>query len=195
VERAGAAIDEGAEIAPGAGEGGGLLRAEIVDGGEAALPLLGAAFGALDGGWRMQALNPGGALRLGCEPVAGDEVEDEIGGAAGEAPETFAALAPEHRLDLVWIVFEAGDDLPAIASRCAPARRLGIEGDDADSRFGEMQRSREAEIAGADDENVRLEREVERRGRRRGDRGLFPEIGVAARHPPAHHRRISSSAG
>jgi hypothetical protein len=138
VERSGAMIDEGAEIAPGTGEGGGFRRAEILDRGAAALPLLGAALGALDGGGGMQALDPGAALRLGYKTVAGDEIEDEFGDPAGEAPETLAALAPEHRLELVGIVFESWNDLSAVAPRGAPARRLGIERHDVGSRLGEM---------------------------------------------------------
>ena len=85
-------------------------------GGAATLPLCDAALGAFNGGSRVQALNPGRALRFGGKAVAGDKSEDEIGSAAGEAPETLTALTSQHRLDFVGVVFEARNDLTAVAS-------------------------------------------------------------------------------
>ena len=58
------------------------------------------------------------------------EIEHEIRGAACKAPKALATLTAEHRLELAGIVFEAGDDLAAIAARRPPPGHLGIDDDD-----------------------------------------------------------------
>ena len=96
----------------------------------------------------MHALDPGGAARLRLETEPRHEAEHEIRGAAGEAPQPLTAFAPNTASMSIRIVFEARNQLSAIAARGAPARRMGVEDDDAAAGFGEMERRRETEIAG-----------------------------------------------
>ena len=60
-------------------------------------------------------------MRLAGNLVAGDELEDEIGGTAGDLPHAPAHVHAELLLQFVRIVLEPRDDLPAIASGSAPA--------------------------------------------------------------------------
>ena len=101
----------------------------------------------------MDALDPGGALRLRPEAEPLDQVEHEIRRTAGETPQPLAALVAERGLDCVGIVFEARDELAAIAAGGAIAGRLRFEDDDVAAGLGDMERRREAEIAGADDQD------------------------------------------
>src|ERR1700677_3114080 len=128
----------------------------------------------------MDALHPSAAARLGSEAEALDEVEHEIRGPTGEAPQALAALAAERGLDLIGIVFEAGNQLSAVAAGCAPARRLGLEDDGVAAGLRDMKRRGKAEIARADDENLRWGDADERLEPKRRDRRFLPQIGEAA---------------
>ena len=78
---------------------------------------------------RMRALDPAVAHVRHVHPMLGDEVEHGIGGAAGECDQLRAALAAEHRFQVVRIVFQPRDHLPAIAPGPAVARLLRLQHD------------------------------------------------------------------
>ena len=170
---------------------GGLGAVEIGDGRAASPPLLGSRAARARPPSRSatpwtQAVRRASAV----EPMPRDEVEDDIGRRAGEAPQPLAALGAELRLDLVRIVLQARNDLAAVAARRAPAGRMRVEHDDVRARLGEVQRRRQPEIARADDEHVARECSPSSGGRPGAcDRALLPEVGV-----PAHAAGLSSSA-
>jgi hypothetical protein len=128
----------------------------------------------------MDSLDPRRPARLGPEAEAFDQGEHKIGRAAGKAPEPLAALAAERRLDVVGIIFQSGNQLPAVATGCAIPRRLRLEDDYVAAGLRDMKRRREAEIAGADNQHVGAGLAIKRLDCRRRDRGLFPQVGETA---------------
>ena len=64
-------------------------------------------------------------------PCLLDQVEHDVGRFADEVDQAFAALGAELLLQLVRIVFQAGNHLPAIAARAAPARLMRFQHHDA----------------------------------------------------------------
>ena len=86
--------------------------------------------------------------------MAGDELEDEIGGTTGDLPHPPAHLRAELLLELVWIVLESRDDLPAVASGSAPAGFCRVEHHHVRAALGQVERRRQARVAGADHRDV-----------------------------------------
>src|SRR5205085_5528769 len=132
------------------------------DRGAAPLPLLRSPLDQADIRGREGRLDPPASARVAVDPMAGDEIEHGIGRRTRDAYEMLPRLRAEHRDDVVRIVFETGNDLTAIAARCAPSRLAGFEDNDRDSGFGEMQGSGQARITGTDDRDVGLARCVDR---------------------------------
>ena len=120
------------------------------------------------------------ALTIAILAEALDEVEHEIHGPAGESPQALASLAAERGLDFIGVVFEAGNQLSAVAAGGAPARRLGFEDDGVSAGLGDVERRGKTEIAGADDQDLRVGGADERLESRRRDRRFLPQIGEAA---------------
>ncbi len=180
MQTARAAIDESADVDIRAGQAFGLRGLDVGDVGSAALPLLCASAGAQSRLLGMNALDPSGAASLGFEAEALDESEHEIRRPAGETPQPFAALATERALDFIGVVFEAGNQLSAVAAGGAPARRLGFEDDGVSAGLGDVERRGKAEIAGADDEDLRVGGADERLKSRRRDRRFLPKVSEAA---------------
>ena len=86
--------------------------------------------------------------------MAGDELEDEIGGTTGDLPHPPAHVRAELLLQLVWIVLESRDDLPAIASGSAPAGLCRVEHHHVRAALGQVEGRRQARVAGADHRDV-----------------------------------------
>ena len=180
VEAAGAPIDKGAEIQIGAYPALGFLRIDIGDVGAAPSPLFGARARLLRRLLGMNALNPGGAPRLRPQAQALDQVEDEIRGSPRETPEPRAARFAERGFDVIRIVFEPGNDLAAVAAGCAISGPLGLEDHDFAARLCKVEGGGQAEVAGANDEDIGADLAGERDGFRRRDRRLLPEVGEAS---------------
>ena len=115
--------------------------------------------------------------RLARDLVAANQIEREIGSAVGERNHAAAELGAEIGFDLVGIMLESGIDLPAIAARGAPARLLRFQHDRVHAQLRQMQRARQPRKAAADDRHGDASVAIERRCRRRRNRGL----GVKAR--------------
>lgn len=88
--------------------------------------------------------------------MAFDVPEYGVGWLAREFDKTLAALGAETGDDFVRIGLEAGDDLPAIASRGAPSRVRRVKHYDALAAFRGSQGGREAGDAGADNRKLRV---------------------------------------
>jgi hypothetical protein len=123
-------------------------------------------------GGGMRGLDPAALACPAFDAVLRDQREDAIGGAAGEPHQSFAAVAPVTRDELVGIVLEARDDLPAVAAGGAITDVMRFEHGDLASRFGKRDRAREPRIAGTDHSdvgfNALFERACLRCERRRG---------------------------
>ena len=78
-----------------------------------------------------------------CRPWRRTRSKTNIRGRAGEAPEASADLGAEHRLQFVRVVFQARNDLAAIAPRRSPTRRVRLGQHHVRTRFGQMQRRRQ----------------------------------------------------
>src|SRR5205085_10466141 len=112
------------------------------------------------------------------QTMARNQVEDDIGSGAGEAPDPLAALLTEHRLDLAWIVLQTWDDLPAVAARCAPTRLMTVCHHHVDAGLREMQGRREPQVTGTDDQHLRAVRTFELRHRGCRNCGFLPDVGM-----------------
>jgi hypothetical protein len=126
----------------------------------------------------VNALDPRCASGVAIELVPVDQLEHDFGGRSAEAPHALTALATEHRFELRRIVFEAGNDLAAVAARRTPTGLLRIDHQHIDTRFREMQRGREAQVACADDEHAGRFRAFERWHAGRRHRSLLPDVRV-----------------
>src|SRR6185437_15551310 len=101
------------------------------------------------------------------DPMALDQREDEIRRPLGERGEGWPALRTEFRRERVGGVFRSGNDLAAVASRGAPAGLARLDQHRLDSSLREMQRSRKAGEAAADDRDLGPCLALERRRWRR----------------------------
>ena len=97
----------------------------------------------------MRALDPTIAHMRNVYLVLGDDVEHGVGGAARESDKLSTMLRSEHLFEIIGVVFEAGNDLPAIASGAAIAWLLGLKNDCLNAALGKMQGGREPRIARA----------------------------------------------
>ena len=102
----------------------------------------------------MAGLDPAAALMGHVEPFLGDRAEQDIRGRLGEGIQPRTLLLAELREDLVRIIFEAGDHLPAIEAGGTFAQLARV--DDANREpFSCSDPCRaEAEEAAADDQQV-----------------------------------------
>ena len=128
------------------------------------------------------------------EPEAIDQIEGEIGCAAGEIRHRPARLGAKLRHEFIGVVFQAGNDLPAIAPRRAPARFLRLDQRDVGALFGQMQRGAEAEITTADDGDIGAGGLAQRRRRWRGGRRGGPERGRKRKGFGHAHSRLQRAA-
>jgi hypothetical protein len=109
-----------------------------------------------------------------------DQLHDELRRIAEQIEQTFAMHRAEHTGQIVRHHPHAGIDQSDIAPRAAEADFLRLQQHHLRPGFGKMQGGREAGVTAADDDDVGRNRAVERRGRRRFGRCLFPEA-VGAR--------------
>ncbi len=165
LHRSGAAVDPAALVDRAADELAHGVAIEDFHGRAAPLPLFGPACDNADICGGECRLDPAAAPRVAVDLMALDEIEDDVRRASRDAHQMLAGLRPEFRDYIVGIGFEAGDDLAAIATGCAPAGFAGLEHDDGEPRLRQLQRGGESRIAGADDNHVGLTRRVERRRR------------------------------
>src|ERR1700687_1674160 len=93
-------------------------------------------------------------MRLTGDLVASDELEDEIGGTTCDLPHPPAQFRAELLLQLVWVVLESRDDLPAIASGSAPAGVRCVQHHHVRAALARMKSRRQPRIAGADPRDV-----------------------------------------
>ena len=114
LERARAAVEHAAHIARGPRQLRDLLPIQQLDGRATPLPLLGSRPQARQGRFVRGGANPAAGLSMAGDLVARDELEDEVGGAAGDLPHAPPRLRAELVLELVRLVLEAGDDLAAV---------------------------------------------------------------------------------
>jgi len=131
------------------------------------------------------------------DPVAPDNVEDEVGGAAHLLYQPTALLRPILRLDLVSLELEAGDDLAAVAARDPEPRLAGLHEDDVDAAQGQMEGGGQVSEAPAHDAHLRPLSSVQGRAIGGGRRGLGPERrrGQAPDHGWRGHVLASRSRG
>src|SRR5439155_3505360 len=103
---------------------------------------------------RVSCLDPAIAMRLAADLETLDQRKDEVGGDSAEAVQRLAALAAELLDAFARIELQPSNDLPAVAARSTPARRLGFEHDGVDVDLGKMQGGRETAESAADDRDV-----------------------------------------
>src|SRR5258705_344571 len=75
-------------------------------------------------------------------------------GATRSPPHRAARLMTELMLELVGVMLEPGDDLTAVSTGGAPARLRRVERHDVHATLGEVQRGRQARVAGADHHDI-----------------------------------------
>ena len=145
-------VDPAADIEPGAHEliEPVLLQDLHID---AALgPLPGAAEHGAERLLVMGRLYPALADGMAVDCMFFDQGEHQIRPAAG-CPDDFRS---EVLFQLVRIVFQAGDDLPAVPPGSAPARLMGFQDQRLDAGFRQMQRGRQPGEAAAHDHDIGL---------------------------------------
>ena len=101
-------------------------------------------------GFRIGSPDGAGLVRFALDLMLADQVEDPLGGAAGERHHAAPEGGSEIALDGVGLALEAGVDLPAVAPRCPPARLTGLEHRDVDAAPSQMERGRQAREAPTD---------------------------------------------
>ena len=139
---AAAPVDPTAKILRGSQMPVGLRFVERFDRGAASRPLLSAASRFLNRRLRVRALNPAVAHMGHIHAVPRDKVEHRISSGSGERDEFRPTLRPEHGFEIVRIVFQAGDDLAAVAARSAVTRLLRLQHDRFHAALREMQGGR-----------------------------------------------------
>ena len=123
---------------------------------------------------------------LAVDPVALDQIEDEIGGIGLTRHQPLAidrAEHPAHGRNRVEV--KGRGTVARVAPRTAEPHAARLDDGDAHPFLGQMQGRGQAGVAGADDANVGRRLAVERHGRRRIDRRCVPERGLDGRsyHP------------
>ena len=121
-------------------------------------------------------LRLGGAEQIAGLEVAGNAVArhplaDDGLGLLGHVPQALGVLDADPAGDLPHARRIAGADLPAVAAGSAPADARRLQHDDGIAALRQVQRGRDAGVAGADHAHIRLDRAVERRAIRRADGG------------------------
>jgi hypothetical protein len=99
-------------------------------------------------------LDPARARNITVDPLALDQLVDEIRRSGDQLREALAVILPEHGGELGGVVLEHRDDLPAIPSGGAPARLERVDDGAGNPALGKMQRCRQASEARAYDRYV-----------------------------------------
>ncbi|MCY1508909.1 hypothetical protein D9M68_432340 [compost metagenome] len=121
LQAAGAWIDPAAQVIAAADPAcnGGLVQQLHV---YAPLPpLRGTALDGAQGGGRRRWLDPTFARSIAIDGVPPDKVEDFVGGGARDVDQRLGASAAKQFMQLVRVVFQAGDHLATVASGGPPA--------------------------------------------------------------------------
>ena len=142
----------------------------------------------------MGRLNPPSPLRIAIDAMFFNSIEHDIGRIADRFRELPAGGFAVFRRHLGRIVFQTGNDLPAIAPRRAPADRLRLQQNDGCAGFGRIQSRRTAGNAAAD--HGKVDTSVARE--RLGNEGRFahcrrPERAIMACGGRAHRNRHSAA--
>ena len=131
----------------------------------------------------VSALHVARAQRLAFDPVALDELEDEVAAPVAEFEETLSPHRAQGRDDVIGQHLHAARvHLPAVAARASPARLAGVEHHHPPAGPGEMERGRKPRVAGPDHGHVGAVVRIERRALGAGGRGGCPQAVVHRRH-------------
>ena len=107
--------------------------------------------------------------------MLGDQRLNLGGSIAKQFEQSLAIVGPEPRRDIVGRKPHAGVDQADVAPGAAKTDLDRLQSDNLGSRLRAMQRRREPGIAAADNRHVGANLALERRGRRGGRSGHFPE--------------------
>ncbi len=147
-------VDRACHVAGGAGQLRDALPVQQLDRRAAPLPLLRARAQRRDGGRVRRRADPAGLMRLAGDLVAGDELEDEVGGGASELPHPSAHLRAKLSLQLVRIVLESRNDLAAVVAGAAPTGLRSVQYHHVRAPLGQVEGRRQACVAGSDHRDV-----------------------------------------
>src|SRR5690606_37329843 len=127
-------------------------------------PLFGAPLRELQRLAGMRALYPSGPPPRHVHAMALDQPEHHVGSAAGKADQALAVFGPIHLEEIIGIVLESGNHLPAIAPRPAKADFPGFEQHGVDAAFGPVQLRAQPGIPASDDAYGGAPRPLQLRG-------------------------------
>ena len=105
----------------------------------------------------MGGLNPASPLERHLHLIAGDQIKDAVRSGAGKGQELASLLFAIGADHIIGIIFQAGNDLPAIAPRGPPAAFTRLKHYGFDASFRQMQSSGQSGIAAAHNANIGLQ--------------------------------------
>ena len=150
-------------------------------------PLSHAPFCDPDSPGRMHRLHPAGLFLFGLNLIAPSDIEQYRGAVTQQTDETFARCTVLRNNVLRVGPRQSRDHLPVVAAGCAPARLHCFDNGDVDARLAQMQRSRQASKAAADDDDIGFGRANEFRQAGTGRRCRGPQRVRPANSSDIHH--------
>ncbi len=144
-----APIEAGGEILVGAEKLGGGRAIDELHRCSARLPLFDSPLHGLERRGRMHRLEPSVSHRVAGNRVLFDESEDALCGAPDEIHQPFSRLGPEQGNELVGVLFETGNHLPAVETRGGARGLTRIQQDDFGPSRGQVKRRGESGVAAA----------------------------------------------